>query len=470
MRLTEIITESRSTLSEIKKGAKDSNGVTSCWKGYHAAGTKKSATTGKQVRNCVPTEGVAEGQLDEVSKDYKEIDQAEREIEKIVSGKQRWAEFTPEEYAKVLALSKITGRRHKMSWRTKIEGTPVGTVLELMSRYIQRNQRDSGQMPEFSGRASTTSEMANQIAVQTNGTYKREMGRVWTDGLGRRNKDPSDFIEYDTEQDKASAMEWLESKGKKIHWKERNGSVQSGTQIGKYVIENADTTMGYFSDNPVTTYKLSVRLATTMNSGVRQRQDITDQQAASLKDIANTKNNNAMQMIRAVMDMVQGEQEIKKIIDQSKKINPADKTKLDKIIAGAGDFKDVAEGWSDNDRTPYAVYINGKEYKQFQDDNHARAVMNKLKAKFSAEGRNPDSITIAPAADHLKETHSDSGVERAILNRIMVAHTDLLMKHGPERVMQAAEEVADDVGDVDEIGTSDVSAYVAQVQRMLGDQ
>jgi hypothetical protein len=61
MRLTEIITESRSTLSEIKKGAKDSNGVTSCWKGYHAAGTKKSATTGKQVRNCVPNESVAEG-------------------------------------------------------------------------------------------------------------------------------------------------------------------------------------------------------------------------------------------------------------------------------------------------------------------------------------------------------------------------------------------------------------------------
>lgn len=45
-------------LNEIKKGAKDSNGFTSCWSGYHAAGTKKSATTGKSVRNCVPNEGV----------------------------------------------------------------------------------------------------------------------------------------------------------------------------------------------------------------------------------------------------------------------------------------------------------------------------------------------------------------------------------------------------------------------------
>ena len=47
-------------LNEIKKGQKDSNGYTSCWKGYHAAGTKKSSTTGKQVRNCVKNEDIEE--------------------------------------------------------------------------------------------------------------------------------------------------------------------------------------------------------------------------------------------------------------------------------------------------------------------------------------------------------------------------------------------------------------------------
>jgi hypothetical protein len=47
-------------VSEIKKGQKDSNGYTSCWTGYHAQGTKKSATTGKQVRNCVPNESLEE--------------------------------------------------------------------------------------------------------------------------------------------------------------------------------------------------------------------------------------------------------------------------------------------------------------------------------------------------------------------------------------------------------------------------
>jgi predicted oxidoreductase len=66
------------------------------------------------------------------------------------------------------------------------------------------------------------------------------------------------------------------------------------------------------------------------------------------------------------------------------------------------------------------------------------------------------------------EDQDTSGVEQAILKRIMVAHLDLLRQYGPDKVMQAAEEVAYNVGDVDEIGTSDVSAYVQQVKQILG--
>jgi hypothetical protein len=64
----------------------------------------------------------------------------------------------------------------------------------------------------------------------------------------------------------------------------------------------------------------------------------------------------------------------------------------------------VGEGWSDamvarrtgRPRTPYSVYINGKKWKDFENDDHARAVMDKLKAKFKADGRDPETITIAP--------------------------------------------------------------------------
>jgi hypothetical protein len=45
---------------EIKKGAKDSNGITKCWPGKHAEGTKKGKNGG-QVRACEPNEDVEEG-------------------------------------------------------------------------------------------------------------------------------------------------------------------------------------------------------------------------------------------------------------------------------------------------------------------------------------------------------------------------------------------------------------------------
>jgi len=63
----------------------------------------------------------------------------------------------------------------------------------------------------------------------------------------------------------------------------------------------------------------------------------------------------------------------------------------------------------------------------------------------------------------------DSPVAQAITRRILMQRTDLLAKYGPELVLRAIENVADYVGDVDEIGSSDVSAYVKQVERMLSE-
>lgn len=64
----------------------------------------------------------------------------------------------------------------------------------------------------------------------------------------------------------------------------------------------------------------------------------------------------------------------------------------------------------------------------------------------------------------------DSPVASAITRRILLQRTDLLAKHGPEKVMAAIDDVADWVGDVDEIGSSDVSAWVRQVEQALGNE
>jgi hypothetical protein len=45
---------------------------------------------------------------------------------------------------------------------------------------------------------------------------------------------------------------------------------------------------------------------------------------------------------------------------------------------------------------------------------------------------------------------------------------DFLQKFGPVKVMQAIDDVADFVGDTDEIGSSDVSGWIKQVERSLG--
>lgn len=63
----------------------------------------------------------------------------------------------------------------------------------------------------------------------------------------------------------------------------------------------------------------------------------------------------------------------------------------------------------------------------------------------------------------------DSPVASAIARRIMTQRLDLLKDYGPVLVMQAIDEVADFVGDVEEIGSSDVSGWVKHVEQMLRD-
>lgn len=58
-------------------------------------------------------------------------------------------------------------------------------------------------------------------------------------------------------------------------------------------------------------------------------------------------------------------------------------------------------------------------------------------------------------------------IANAILNRICMQHASLLTRFGPEAVLNAANEVAEDVGEVEEIGTSDVSYWVKQTVNRL---
>ena len=65
------------------------------------------------------------------------------------------------------------------------------------------------------------------------------------------------------------------------------------------------------------------------------------------------------------------------------------------------------------------------------------------------------------------EGESDSPVASAITRRILLQRSDLLQKYGPEKVTAAIDDVADFVGDTEEIGSSDVSGWIKQVEQSL---
>jgi hypothetical protein len=89
-----------------------------------------------------------------------------------------------------------------------------------------------------------------------------------------------------------------------------------------------------------------------------------------------------------------------------------------------------------------------------------------LKKDEVAIGKLIDQI-ISMKKQGMAEGEEHSPVANAVTRRIMLQRSDLLAKYGPEKVMAAIDSVADFAGDVEEIGSSDVSAWVNQVEREL---
>jgi hypothetical protein len=82
-------------------------------------------------------------------------------------------------------------------------------------------------------------------------------------------------------------------------------------------------------------------------------------------------------------------------------------------------------------------------------------------------------MNAAKAFGWVKEDHdSIEAVKNATTRRIANSHLDLLAKHGPQKVMDAIDAVAEfhGAGGLEEIGSSDVSAFVNHVKRHLGEE
>ena len=117
-----------------------------------------------------------------------------------------------------------------------------------------------------------------------------------------------------------------------------------------------------------------------------------------------------------------------------------------------------------------AATINSLE--KYADDVSRRAQTGQLKGKKWSEMSPIEQEELRRQGFGPKPPVNEdykNPVASAVLHRIMMQHPGVLATHGPERVMQAVDELADWVGDVDEIGSSDVSSWTRDVIRMLAE-
>jgi hypothetical protein len=133
-------------------------------------------------------------------------------------------------------------------------------------------------------------------------------------------------------------------------------------------------------------------------------------------------------------------------------------SKLQKKISEMSEVNELSE-WADK-------LIEGDEDIA---DNEASDDIDNAESELTEEesltSNNPQGV---PEGRLDGSADEDSPVASAILRRILMQRTDLLAKYGPEKVSNAISDVADFVGDTDEIGSSDVSGWVKQVERSLG--
>ena len=110
------------------------------------------------------------------------------------------------------------------------------------------------------------------------------------------------------------------------------------------------------------------------------------------------------------------------------------------------------------------VVYNSNRVERFKTRGGAVAYAEKNGGKVASGEHYHDNIQ---KKGIVEGSNDDSPVAGAITRRILSQRLDLLKQYGPGQIVAAVDNVAYFVGDVEEIGSSDVSAWVAQVERML---
>lgn len=119
------------------------------------------------------------------------------------------------------------------------------------------------------------------------------------------------------------------------------------------------------------------------------------------------------------------------------------------------------------------AYLGNKKYgKEGMDalrkagrEHAGKEKMASIRAKYDKldEEGSEDELSEIKRLSAINEESSADAVYGAVVNRIMRQHLDVLQKFGPQAVMTAVDDLAQGIGELDEIGSSDVSIWTKQV-------
>jgi hypothetical protein len=173
--------ESHGSLNEIKKGQKDSNGYTSCWSGYHAAGTKKGKN-GKQVRNCVPNESLElSAEFDLIESiieglaDYNQVDAEEiwEDLDTLTDDELYVFAVTSEpineDWQKANKRDKTDGMSQKAvnSYRRENPGSKLKTAVTTKPSKLKKGSKASKRRSSYCSRSAGQQKMHNISCAKT---------------------------------------------------------------------------------------------------------------------------------------------------------------------------------------------------------------------------------------------------------------------------------------------------------------
>jgi len=188
-----------------------------------------------------------------------------------------------------------------------------------------------------SGNKITTGVFAKNLAQYFHGLNawtNRSFHRTkWTMSRGGAYYDPEWNVQFDNLDDRDDAWQDIKQRAQLVHTKDpyNRESVKTYAKVGKFLLAPYSNRHGP---------SISVSTTSILRNMIAPQVDITDQQAAAIHDIISSKTKNAIERIKDIITWANSEQEVKKILDNSNKLTPKDKSIIDDIIAGAKNFRE----------------------------------------------------------------------------------------------------------------------------------